>query len=237
MDTGLLNIITRNQNIFHGVVDFDPATQTLSPIDLSDNNPELTSDVFNDSSIFSRYINAFRIRKKADLLIGGYNELRPMYSRSMIFNGSSSTDIDDEPRRLHIGTDIWGEQGTKVFAPLGGMVHSFAFNNLKGDYGATLILLHQLDGFSFYTLYGHLSLADITRCNEGGYVTRGELIGHFGKPSENGDWPPHLHLQIIQDIGLYQGDYPGVCKFSDREYYLRNCPDPDLILQLSRFAV
>ena len=62
---------------------------------------------------------------------------------------------------LHLGTDIWGPVGTKIFAPLGGMVHSFAFNNNLGDYGATIILQHQLDTWNFYTLYGHLSLKDI----------------------------------------------------------------------------
>ena len=34
---------------------------------------------------------------------------------------------------------------------MGGMVHSFAFNDRHGDYGATLILSHQLDSVSFYT--------------------------------------------------------------------------------------
>ena len=82
------------------------------------------------------------------------------------------------------------------------MIHSFAFNNNFGDYGATIILLHQLEGFPFYTLYGHLSLDDIAHVKEGKYISRGEVIGHFGKPEENGHWPPHLHFQIINDIRL-----------------------------------
>ena len=140
-----------------------------------------------------------------------------------------------EPRRLHLGTDIWGPEGTPVFAAMGGMIHSFAFNNHFGDYGATLILLHQLDGLPFYTLYGHLCLKDIEHISTGQYMTRGQKIARFGQPHENGHWPPHLHFQIILDIGLYEGDYPGVCKYSEREYYLNNCPDPDVILQMNRY--
>ncbi len=139
-------------------------------------------------------------------------------------------------RSLHLGVDIWGEQGTKVYAPLGGMVHSFAFNNNFGDYGATLILLHQLDTVTFYTLYGHLSLDDIAKVTEFQYIVRGHEIGHFGKPEENGHWPPHLHFQIIKDIRTYKGDYRGVCKYSERKKYLANCPDPDLILGMMQYV-
>ena len=64
----------------------------------------------------------------------------------------------------------------------------------------------------------------------------GETIGHFGAANENGNWPPHLHFQIILNMGNYNGDYPGVCKRSEREEYLQNCPDPDIILQLMQFA-
>jgi hypothetical protein len=32
----------------------------------------------------------------------------------------------------------------------------------------------------------------------------------------------------------WKGDYPGVCRFSERKQWLDNCPDPDLILQMVR---
>jgi len=136
-----------------------------------------------------------------------------------------------EPRRLHLGIDIWGKPYTKVMAPLDGIVHSFAFNNAFGDYGATIILTHNLDGEAFHTLYGHLSLNSIKNINEGDRIKRGDVFAEFGIPFENGQWPPHLHFQLIIDMEGMKGDYPGVCKFSEREKYLANCPDPDLILQ------
>ena len=116
------------------------------------------------------------------------------------------------------------------------MVHSYAYNKNFGDYGATLILLHQLDTVTFYTLYGHLSLDDIAKVTEFQYIIRGHVIGHFGKPEENGNWPPHLHFQIIKDIRTNKGDYPGVCKLSEADKYLTNCPDPDLILNMMQYT-
>jgi hypothetical protein len=33
------------------------------------------------------------------------------------------------------------------------------------------------------------------------------------------------------------GDYPGVCSWSEKETYLGNSPDPDLILQMMKYVV
>jgi murein DD-endopeptidase MepM/ murein hydrolase activator NlpD len=140
-----------------------------------------------------------------------------------------------EPRRLHLGIDIWGKPHTAVMAPLAGIVHSFAFNNNFGDYGVTIILTHILDDITYYTLYGHLSLNDIKNLREGERIEKGDVFAEFGLPMENGHWPPHLHFQIIIDLENYKGDYPGVCKYSEREKYLSNCPDPDLILQMNQY--
>ena len=115
--------------------------------------------------------------------------------------------------------------------------HSFAFNNHPGDYGPTIVLLHQLEGRPFSTIYGHLSVKDIEGLKEGTYITRGQVIGHFGNVEENGGWPPHLHFQVIKDMRRYKGDYPGVCKISERAMYLENCPDPDLVLNMMRYVL
>ena len=81
----------------------------------------------------------------------------------------------------------------------------------------------------------HLSLLDIAQLSEGSYIIRGQVIGHFGEPRENGNWPPHLHFQIIKDMRVMKGDYPGVCTLSEREKYLSNCPDADLVLNMMKY--
>ena len=61
------------------------------------------------------------------------------------------------------------------------------------------------------------------------------MFAEFGLPLENGHWPPHLHFQIIIDLEGWKADYPGVCAESEKEKFMANCPDPDLILQLNRY--
>lgn len=227
---------------FHKVVEFDPAREKLTALDFSEENDELPAIDLNDTAAFAAYVNKKLKKAHAAYGIGGYNELRAIYKRSPLFRARNAASAPvpqpsgDSTRAIHLGIDIWGREGTRVYAPLGGMVHSYAFNDNFGDYGATIILLHQLDTVTFYTLYGHLSLEDLAKITEFQYITRGQVIGHFGKPEENGDWPPHLHFQIIKDIRVNKGDYPGVCSFSDREYYLANCPDPDLILGMMQYV-
>lgn len=225
-------VILRHRNGFHRIVDFDPLKEHLCKLDFTAANTSLTAEVIENIDKFSEYINNQLQAAHCQLGIGGYAENRTVYSRSRVYDAATP---GEEPRRLHLGIDIWGSVGTKVYAFMGGMVHSRAFNDNYGDYGATLVLLHQLDGIPFYTLYGHLGLQDIQRLDAGQYVTRGQVIGHFGEPKENGHWPPHLHFQVILDMELKKGDYPGVCKFSEKDKYLANCPDPDLILQLNKY--
>ncbi len=225
----MIPLLQQYQHIFHPVFPFNKTRDKLLLLDLTEKNITLTKAIFSDTEKFSEYIDQQLSSSKATYGIGGYNELRTLYARSEVFNA-------DEPRRLHLGIDIWGRSNTPVFAPLGGVIHSFAFNDHYGDYGATIILQHQIKAKTFFTLYGHLSLKDIQHLKEGKFVSMGELIGHFGAADENGNWPPHLHFQIILDMGNYKGDYPGVCKYSEREQYLQNCPDPDIILQMMQFA-
>lgn len=224
----LENTLKKSRPDFHPVVDFDPDKEKLFHFDFTSANTGLKASDISDTDIFSQYISSKLKTTDSKYGIGGYNESRTLYKRSELFKG-------EEERSVHLGVDIWGPAGTKVYAPLGGVVHSFAFNDNFGDYGATVILLHQLDRITFHTLYGHLSLNDIAQLSEGSYIIRGQVIGHFGEVKDNGNWPPHLHFQIIKDMRVMKGDYPGVCTLSEREKYLANCPDADLILDMMKY--
>src|SRR5436190_11088433 len=127
------NLLRKYQSIFYPVVSFDTRKDKLLQFDFTSNNKTLTEEIFSETGKFSAYINNKLETANAKYGIGGYNELRAIYSRSGVFNNLDN----EEPRRLHLGIDIWGEAGTPVFAPIGGMVHSFAYNNNFGDYGAT----------------------------------------------------------------------------------------------------
>lgn len=159
------------------------------------------------------------------LRAAGYGEDRSLYTQKLFAKPG------EEPRTLHLGLDIFAAAGMHVTTPLHGRVHSFRDNAQPGDYGPTIILEHEpLPGVVFHTLYGHLSRASLEGLSEGQALAAGSPLGRLGAREENGGWAPHLHFQIILDIGpdtlLGRGDYPGVCKRSESALWLSGCPDP-----------
>jgi peptidoglycan LD-endopeptidase LytH len=249
--TSLVAILDRHRADYHPVVPFDTTRDRLFSFDFTEHNTSLAPEEIASTERFACWINSTLNAHNARYGIGGYGEHRTLYARSAHFDqpvgavraGSESPRVgigapgtaletEVEPRRLHLGVDIWGPAGTKVMAPLDGIVHSFAFNNNDSDYGATIILTHNLDGVGFHTLYGHVSLNSLKNLSEGQVVTKGEVIAEFGMRFENGNWPPHLHFQVIADMADWKGDYPGVCRFSERVQWLSACPDPNIILKM-----
>ena len=197
-------------------------------LDLSVKNKTLQSVDLSSSQALEAFIDTFIQKQNAQVAYGGYLEKRNIYRRSAYFN--EKTDSAHE-RNIHLGVDIWSCAGTSVHAALQGEVHSFANNTNFGDYGPTIILKHRIGDLEFHTLYGHLSLESIENLAVGDKISRLQQIGTLGKAEVNGDYPPHLHFQIILDIGDYLGDYPGVCSANDLSYYRSNCPDPKLLLE------
>ena len=158
------------------------------------------------------------------LRAGGYDEDRAIYAGDAFTGG-------DEPRTIHLGLDIAAPAGTEVFAPLAGIVHSFQDNAAAFDYGPTIILEHAVaPDLVFHTLYGHLSRESLAGLQVGRAVAAGERIATPGTAEVNGNWPPHLHFQIVLDIKDWRGDFPGVFRKSQREVWRRICPDPRPLL-------
>ncbi len=209
------------------VIDSDIDYSEYVAIDLSANNAELTRIDITIAVDFEAYINNYLLKNKAKVAYGGYQEIRSIYQRSPIFKN----DLSDE-RNIHIGLDLWIKAGTKVLAALDGTIHSFQNNTALGDYGPTIILQHHIENYTFYTLYGHLSLESLNHKTIGTEVKKGETIATLGSSPINGDYAPHLHFQIIIDIQNKTGDYPGVCSKKDLEFYSQNCPDPNLLLKI-----
>jgi murein DD-endopeptidase MepM/ murein hydrolase activator NlpD len=194
-------------------------------IDLSPNNELVASTDCQDNKDISALLEAVLRESGATHGIGGYDEKRGWYARGEQFSNG------EEVRSIHLGIDIWAPAGETVYAPYDGVIHSAQDNALFGDYGPTVIVTHELEGVTFHTLYGHLSRESLPGKTPGTIIKKGEQIGTLGAPPINGDWPPHLHFQIITDMLGKVGDYPGVAAESQRERYLLLCPDPNLIVR------
>ena len=197
-------------------------------MDFSPANAELEQVDFSDTAHFDSYVFGKLRSANKRFGIGGYFEYRAIYARSGMF----ATDQADF-RNIHLGIDVWTASGHPVYAPLAGKVFAFQNNAGFGDYGATIILEHQLKDTVLYSLYGHLALKDLEGLEVGMPIACGQKFCQVGPFPENGDWPPHLHFQLMWDMLGNWGDFPGVCSQREIEKYRAICPDPQVLLGYS----
>ncbi len=196
-------------------------------LDLSVTNEDLANLKLETAKDYEHYIQEYLEKNNAKIAYGGYKEHRNLYQRSSVFKNN-----DSDERNIHIGLDLWINESVPIYACLDGSIHSFQNNEALGDYGPTLILKHQIENFTFHTLYGHLSLESLEGKKIGNFVKKGQQIANLGLPPINGDYAPHLHFQIIIDMENKVGDYPGVCNQNRVAFYSENCPDPNLLLKI-----
>lgn len=197
-------------------------------IDLSSTNKELSSIDHSHSGNLKAYIDDYLVKNNAKVAYGGYLEVRDIYKRHREF-ACSDTNME---RNIHLGFDFWCASKTPVLAVLKGKVHSFQNNKKLGDYGPTIILEHNIQGEKFFSLYGHLSLDSLENLHVGKEFKDNEVIGYVGDMDINGDYAPHLHFQLIEDMQGISGDYPGVSCKENISFYKDNCPNPNILLNL-----
>lgn len=206
--------------------DFQSST-AYDYVDLSKSQLEKINVNILDNTSLSKYLNNLRNGKNVSVLYGGYLEERALYNDKSHFKSGK------KQRNIHLGLDFWAPEGTEVVAPLDGIVHSFANNSNKGNYGPTIILKHKSDSKTFYSLYGHLSLNSIKNLKIGQPIQQGHIFAELGDETINVGYVPHLHFQLIIDLKNYRGDYPGVCHKDDLEFYSANTLSPNKYFNLN----
>ncbi|PTB97518.1 peptidase M23 [Marivirga lumbricoides] len=192
-------------------------------MDFTAHNKKLLAIDLKDTDIFNKHVFDLLAERNKEFGWGGYLENREIYKRSTHFQ-------QGEPRNFHLGIDVWAKAGSSVYCPMAAKVHSFADNNNFGDYGPTIILEHQIGNNVIYTLYGHLSRKSLNNLHEGQLIEKGDKFCEIGPYPENGDWPPHLHFQVMKDMLGNKGDFPGVCSASQLEKYKSICINPEVFI-------
>jgi 4-aminobutyrate aminotransferase-like enzyme/Ser/Thr protein kinase RdoA (MazF antagonist) len=184
---------------------------------------------YKNTTIFTNKINELQLENQDKLIAGGYLEARPLYSTDAykIENNNGF-----EYRTIHLGIDFWEKENTPIHALFDGEVVDFSYNGNDKDYGGVIILKHKVDkNLTFYTLYGHLSKRSIANLKIGKRIKKGKKIAELGNPSENGNWTPHLHFQIMLDLLGFEKDFPGVGLPSKINVWSSICPDPNLLFK------
>lgn len=175
-----------------------------------------------DVATFSVLIDKAMLEAGTKYAFGRYAEPRELYSSELF-----AIDDSGESRTIHMGIDLFCAARTSVYAPLDAVVEHVANNANELDYGPLVILRHPRPaGDDFFSLYGHLDLEVLERLSTGQNVAAGELIARVGAPPVNGNWPPHLHFQLITDLKGLGVDFPGVAGNRRKPYWLGLSPSP-----------
>lgn len=187
---------------------------------------------FNNLDFFENKLDELQKKVPNKIIVGGYLEKRALYT-SDIYKKENST----EKRNIHLGVDFWLPAQTPVHTLLKGKIVCITDDNYNKGYGGLLILKHEIDNISFYTLYGHLSLKSIMKHKVGDILNEKSKIGVLGNALENGDWVPHLHFQILITLLDYKNDFPGVAYESEIDYWKSICPNPNLLFKLKELDI
>jgi 4-aminobutyrate aminotransferase-like enzyme/Ser/Thr protein kinase RdoA (MazF antagonist) len=120
--------------------------------------------------------------------VGRYGEDRSIYD----------ADTGSERRTIHHAIDVYAPAGTPVLAPWPGRIAMIGNDTSIDGFGGIIVLEHESGTpHRFWTFYGHLSPAGLSDKANGVPVERGAPIGVLGVPEENGNWPPHVHMQLM----------------------------------------
>jgi 4-aminobutyrate aminotransferase-like enzyme/Ser/Thr protein kinase RdoA (MazF antagonist) len=199
-------------------------------LDFSAGSPLIASNpAENAAEPLTRRVFAALARGGAAIGAGGYDEARVIYAAPAFGEGRPT----DERRTVHIGLDLTLAAGSPLYAPFDAVVHGFEDATERLDYGPVIVLRHDVPGdepLVFYTLYGHLTRDSLDGLEIGQRIRAGQRFAAIGAPPENGDWWPHVHVQVIADMLEVPCNFDGVAPASQRGTWLSLCPDPNLLL-------
>jgi murein DD-endopeptidase MepM/ murein hydrolase activator NlpD len=139
----------------------------------------------SDPLVCSNWISDLHRSLDADYSYGGFLEDRTHIWRFHPSEKSKSL--------IHLGVDYNVPSNTPVSLPMDAKVFHIMKDprNSRGWGGRVIFLLD--DGN--YLLYGHLK-QDIS-LKSGQLCAKGDIVGTVGEINENGNWFPHLHVQLM----------------------------------------
>ncbi|MBD9373680.1 aminotransferase class III-fold pyridoxal phosphate-dependent enzyme [Rhizobium sp. ARZ01] len=221
--------LERHAHTFSPIIRPEVAKPKVLALDLTENGPDARGWAKLDAVAAENLIDK-RVREEgAAFAIGLYGEDRVIYKGDAFETASAGA-----RRTVHLGVDIFAPALEPVHAPFDGKVAFIHDDAVDFGFGPTVLLEHRTDeGDVFWTLYGHLSRDSVAILSIGQPIAKGEAFCAFGAASENGNWAPHLHFQIVTDhLGLC-GRMHGVGVRSHWQVWREVSPDPSVIFGFS----
>jgi 4-aminobutyrate aminotransferase-like enzyme/Ser/Thr protein kinase RdoA (MazF antagonist)/murein DD-endopeptidase MepM/ murein hydrolase activator NlpD len=164
--------------------------------------------------------------QSSPVAVGRHGEIR------LAPGGGAGPSEQGKERTVHLGLDLFVPAGTRIHSPLPGVVEAAAPEGAEG--GAVVVLRHELpppEGHEegllvFHSLYARLAPSSVEGLQNGRMIGEGEPFASVASPEENGDQPPHLHLQLVSDLLEMGAAFPETAVPSQRAVWLALSPDP-----------
>ena len=219
--------LERNAHDFAAIIRPEVERPRVLALDLTATGPDAAAWATLDAGGAERLIDERVAEAGADFAIGLYGEDRAIYKGDAFEAGSAR-------RTVHLGVDLFAPAGEPVHAPFAGTVAFIHDDAVAFGFGPTVLLEHRTDGGDvFWTLYGHLSRRSVQKLSLGQKIARGEAFTAFGDATENGNWSPHLHFQVVTDhLGL-EGRMHGVGVRDQWQVWRAASPDPSTVFGFS----
>ncbi|MDQ0322767.1 4-aminobutyrate aminotransferase-like enzyme/Ser/Thr protein kinase RdoA (MazF antagonist) [Pararhizobium capsulatum DSM 1112] len=221
--------LERNAHDFAAIIRPAVTKPKVMALDLTAMSSDAEAWATLDADGAERLIDERAAQAGADFAIGLYGEDRSVYKGDAFETASVGT-----RRTVHLGIDIFAPAHELVHAPFAGTVAFIHDDAVDFGFGPTVLLEHRTDeGDVFWTLYGHLSRQSVQKLFVGQAISVGEAFCNFGASSENGNWSPHLHFQIVTDhLGL-GGEMHGVGVRNQWQVWQSISPDPSVVFGFS----
>jgi len=152
-----------------------------------------------------------------DFTIGKYNEQRNFYPKDK-FN----------ERIIHLGIDFGAPANTPIYSVSDCEIYYFDYFGELGDYGGLLVTKNIVNQYTLFCAYGHISIKSLKNQRSGNYILKGQQFGWVGDFTENGNWPPHLHFQILTFKPKLGSNIPGLFSINELSKALKLYPDPQI---------
>lgn len=201
-----------------------PKLKTGKWIELNLNEESRKTDLdLSNSAICTKWLNGLHKERGADYSWGGFLE-----DRTHIWRNHPNEKADT---LIHLGIDYNIPAGTEVSIPLDGeVIHIMKDKGNKLGWGGRIIW--KLSSGS-YLLYGHLKQDFIVKVGE--ICKKGKIVGIVGDIKENGNWFPHIHIQIMDEsfINKYKEDLNEIDGYLPKEDdKLNHVINPETIISI-----
>jgi hypothetical protein len=145
-------------------------------------------------------------KHKVDFTWGGYLE-----DRSHLWRGH----YHGPEQFIHLGVDFNVPAGTKVLSPVAGNIRDWWLDgDMAGGWGGRLVI--EPYNKTFLVVIAHMAHKWKPKND---IIDVGDNIGTIGKPTENGNWAPHLHIQCVNiDFLANSGITPSIVKIYRRAF-------------------